>query len=427
MERLIDNNLFHGGLYDVTQPHLVERYNRALAALGIPQTSLSSFSIDATGYSPEIAEELGDEHYLDPNQVNRRFIILSPAQANLPVVHASFSSTTDVMHEFFQANARQLQAITLKDVLFGEIDDDVFRVDNLQDVISVKRAEFQIRTGDGMISKAGHLVSLIDRFETEPDSWRDNDLLTDLIDHAKTCGDVRKTDFVPRHVRFTHDSFWTRHFNGLYVFHEDGGAIVVGRDGKTGDIEDAGPLKRYISLSSPRTVYKFLWDSGRIEALNRTWLARSGLIDRRLEQYVRRAITLTDPDQELVYLDPLWVKNWIHKNLDDLSDDGIFPFLTKLQRFTANGRESDLGNTPADLRFLAIRAKPGHPQRVLINRLISEYVPFDNIVRFMVNKEAFYEDYRTFNDNYRDYVVHSIMSTYVPDKSAFWELHFDQE
>ncbi len=46
-----------------------------------------------TGFSPEIAEELGDRDYLDPLRVNRRFIILTPEQENLPVVHTSFFPT----------------------------------------------------------------------------------------------------------------------------------------------------------------------------------------------------------------------------------------------------------------------------------------------------------------------------------------------
>jgi hypothetical protein len=59
-----------------------------------------------TGFSPEIAEELGDIQYLDPNGVNRRFIILTPEQENLPVVHTQFSNTAGLMHEFFDGNRR---------------------------------------------------------------------------------------------------------------------------------------------------------------------------------------------------------------------------------------------------------------------------------------------------------------------------------
>ena len=82
MKELIEQGLLFGGLKRIEEPHLRDRYNRALAALRLAPTALASFHIDATGYSPEIAEERGDETYLDPRGVNRLFIILSPEQRN---------------------------------------------------------------------------------------------------------------------------------------------------------------------------------------------------------------------------------------------------------------------------------------------------------------------------------------------------------
>ncbi|MBU2487309.1 MAG: hypothetical protein KKG78_19715, partial [Alphaproteobacteria bacterium] len=87
MKRLVENELIYGRLLPVAEPHLVARYNKALRAFGLPETTLETFRIDMTGFSPEIAEELGDVQYLDPNGVNRRFIVLTPEQENLPVVH----------------------------------------------------------------------------------------------------------------------------------------------------------------------------------------------------------------------------------------------------------------------------------------------------------------------------------------------------
>ena len=76
-----------------------------LVAFGLPETKLAEFDIDITGFSPQVAAELGDPDYLDPLKVNRRFIILTPEQDSLPVVHTSFSNTAGLMHEFFAAKA----------------------------------------------------------------------------------------------------------------------------------------------------------------------------------------------------------------------------------------------------------------------------------------------------------------------------------
>jgi hypothetical protein len=103
MKRLLEAELIYGRLLPVDEPHLIERYNKALTASACPRTKLKSFEHrhdrlfagDCRG-----ARRLRD--YLDPNRVNRRFIILTPEQVNLPVVHTSFSNTAALMHEFFR-------------------------------------------------------------------------------------------------------------------------------------------------------------------------------------------------------------------------------------------------------------------------------------------------------------------------------------
>ena len=132
MNLLRASELIYGRLLKVEQPHLIERYNKALAAFGLKPTKLESFEIDRTGFSPQVADELGDPHYLDPNEVNRRFIILTPAQADLPVVHTAISNTSQQVHEFFAKNNRAIDALTIKDVIYGEIEDSVASVENIE-------------------------------------------------------------------------------------------------------------------------------------------------------------------------------------------------------------------------------------------------------------------------------------------------------
>ena len=54
---LRDNALIYGRLLPVEEPHLIERYNKALKAFGLKPAKLKSFEIDRTGFSPQIAEE----------------------------------------------------------------------------------------------------------------------------------------------------------------------------------------------------------------------------------------------------------------------------------------------------------------------------------------------------------------------------------
>ena len=68
MDLLRDSELIYGRLLRVEEPHLIERYNKALAAFGLKPTKLTSFEIDRSGFSPEIAEELGDPHISTPTR-----------------------------------------------------------------------------------------------------------------------------------------------------------------------------------------------------------------------------------------------------------------------------------------------------------------------------------------------------------------------
>ena len=68
MKRLEESKLIFGRMMRVSEPHLIERYNQALKGFGLKQTKLNSFRIDMTGFSPEVADELGDRQYLDPER-----------------------------------------------------------------------------------------------------------------------------------------------------------------------------------------------------------------------------------------------------------------------------------------------------------------------------------------------------------------------
>ena len=155
MDLLQENDLIYGRLLTVDEPHLIERYNKALAAFGEKPTKLKKFDVDKTGFSPEIAKEKDNFDYLDPNGVNRRFIILTPAQAELPVVHTAFSNTDELMYEFFAGNSRAINATTIKDVIFGEIEDSVSEVDDIEDLLSHQAGRVPRHVGERHAGQGG--------------------------------------------------------------------------------------------------------------------------------------------------------------------------------------------------------------------------------------------------------------------------------
>ena len=425
MERLIEHQLRYGGLLEIAQPHLIERYNAALASFGVPATELDRFSIDATGYSPEVAEELGNAQYLDPNGVNRRFVILTPAQAHLPIVSINFSSTIDIFRAFFRENAEALQILTLKDAVYGELDNSTYRVDDLADVLSIKHVQFRLATVNALLDKARRLEDLIDRFHTGRDSWMDDELIENMLELARECGDVRTNRIVPRQLTFRQRSFWTRHHDGLYVFNDsDGKTVVIGPGDRDVRAEGVAHFEQYIPISEPDEVYRYLKATGRLESFNPVWLERSGVLERRVDYLVKRAIAEDEEHLDLVGLDSNWERNWVRENLDDLTEDGVFQFLNRMRQRAADGARVDVDDLHAPHRFLVVRARPDHDEAELVNRLISEYLGFDFLTRFIVNKEGFYRDFESYPTRFGDYVVHTVTRTFFPDKEGFWRRMF---
>jgi hypothetical protein len=418
VELLRANELIYGRLLPVEEPHLIQRYNKALKAFGLKPTELEKFDIDRTGFSPQIAEELDDPHYLDPNQVNRRFIILTPAQADLPVVHTAFSNTSQLVYEFFAKNSRAIDALTIKDVIYGEIEDSVSRVEDIEDLISINQVEFRVLSAEDVLGKASELATLVDRLKQEPDAWRDNKMLERMVELAKVTGDIRENALVPDQVIFRHNAFWTSHFGGLYVFIDKDMTTVISDPAAPGFRRSRPWQVSYLSIRDADRVFRFLASTGRIELPRASWIETSNYLEHRAEMAIGALIRDAEPDVDPGKFDRVWLQTWIHGHAELINKDGTFPFLNAAKREIAQLGQLKIEEVNPQHRFLVIRAKPDHPDAWLTNRLISDFVPSDFVSRYVFNKQGFYKDYEGFGEAWRRHVVNTLKTTYLKDKEA---------
>jgi hypothetical protein len=419
MDLLRDNELIYGRLLPVSEGHLIERYNKALIAFGLKPTKLSSFEIDRTGFSPQVAEELGDYQYLDPNEVNRRFIILTPDQIDLPVVHTAFSNTGQLVYEFFAKNSRVIDALTIKDVIFGEIEDSVTKVEDIEDLLSINQVEFRVLSAEDVLGKATELATLTDRLKQEPDAWRDSEMLARMVELAKVTGDIRENALVPDQVIFRHNAFWTSHFGGTYVFVDPQSTVVISNPSAPGFRRSRPWQVSYLAANDADRVFQFLAESGRIELPRASWLETSGYLEHRAEMAIRALIRDNAPKADLGKADKVWLQTWIARNADLINKDGAFPFLNATKREIAQSGHVKIDEVFPQHRFLIVRAKPDHPDAWLTNRLISDFVPSDFVSRYVFNKQTFYRDYEGFTEAWRRQVVDILKTTYLKDKDAF--------
>ncbi|MEM8750732.1 MAG: DUF6638 family protein [Pseudomonadota bacterium] len=416
MKRLEESELIYGRMMRVSDPHMVARYNQALSGFGLPNTKLTDFRIDMTGFSPEVADELDDRQYLDPHGINRRFIILSPAQIELPVVHTAFSNTGQLMHQFFEANARAINALTIKDVLYGEIDDPVLEPHDIEDLLAIEQVEFKVFTGANLADQAIKLRTLMDRLRKEPDAWRDDELLNDMVSMAQATGDIRTNELVPKEVLFRHNTFWSSHFGGVYVFIDEDQTTVIGDSDAPGFRRSRPWQVSYIDRKDRELVWRFLIETGRVQPPRGSWIERSGYIDHRMEMLITMLAFVDDPDDHHEPSDPRWVKRWINDHTDLVEREGTLPFLNWAKRVYENWANIDLDEIDARGRFILSRATPGREDTWLVNRLISDYVPFDFLTRYVFNKPAFYKDYEGWHKGLKKHTVKTIKRRYLDRK-----------
>lgn len=415
----LDADLTADRLLPVDEPHLVGRYNKALQAFGLPPTKLGHFTIDRSGFSPEVAAELGDPQYLDPNAVNRRFIILTPAQGELPVVHTAFSNTSQLLREFFTSNARAIDALTIKDVIYGEIEDSVAEVASIEDLLSISQVDFRVLSAEDVLGKAAELGRLVDRLRQEPDAWRDDAMLARMVELAAVTGDIRENALVPDQVIFRHNAFWTSHFGGVYVFIDTGKTTVVCDPAAPGFRRSRPWAVSYLSVRDPAAVWDFLAATGRVELPRASWLEASGYLEHRAEMVIRALVGESQPGREIGAADRIWLQTWIASHADAITAEGSFPFLNTVKRSVAQEGRLRVEDVEPAKRFLVARGRPDHADAWLVNALIVEFVPSDFVSAYVFNKTLFARQYEAWPAARRADVVGFLKSSYLRNKDAF--------
>ena len=254
--RLIEKGLMFGNLVAVDNPALVERYNRALKHLIGKATRLTEFHIDLSGYSPEVGDALNDLSYLNPNGMNRQFILLTTAQKDAPLLNAKFSTSRGILVRFIEENEAQLFALTARDAVAGELENTVFALTAPAQLFDMRSVRVSADTTGQIVKGAEEMGALIGRFRTEDEAWYDDTLISDMIDLAKTTGDITRNPVTLKEQSFDQGNFWTSHFGGVYVFRTlpHPAAISIGSKSALGAL----PVPHVFDLGDRNQLAKFL-------------------------------------------------------------------------------------------------------------------------------------------------------------------------
>lgn len=201
---------------------LVEHYNAALAAIGVPKTARSSFHVDAAGYSPELAGEFGDPLYLSPGVLRAHALIVAVEQLGAPLVHPGLGFAADAYRSVTAAARREISRITLREPLIGEARDPGTHLSAPRQLADLSHVEIRFRTPGGLLRAAKRLEALKEEFLHSDRRWLDDDFMHEM---AELAGEIRDLgalshDFsASSHVL---GPFYAAAFGGSYVLEEPG-------------------------------------------------------------------------------------------------------------------------------------------------------------------------------------------------------------
>ncbi len=411
MKRLIEKGLMFGNLVPVESPALVERYNRALKKLTGKVTALPDFHIDISGYSPEVGDELGDHHYLNPNGMNLQFILLTTDQQSAPLLQPKFSTTRGILRQFIAANEAQLFALTARDAVVGEVDNGIFALDRAEQLFDIRRVTVTADTTGAHLAEAEKLGNLIDCFRKEPDAWYDDVLIADMIGLAKKTGDVMRHPVRLKNTEVPQPNFWTAHFGGIYIFRDvKYPAAIVSQS-----VEPLGLLPiPQIGLANRNEIAKFLEVNELAEPIVKARDADAGAILRQKMDFilVDAAASAGIDFGTGSRRDLRAIANTLGSKLPP-----EFTALAALLRWVEVGGAWPRITSEHPAYFYSLRATP-RSDRDLVNRLLAELSPLDVRQLFILHKDLFYRLYSGWSDAKKDFVASYLEREYQIDKAG---------
>ncbi|PCD77911.1 DUF6638 family protein [Pseudothioclava arenosa] len=421
MKRLIEKGLMFGNLVRVDAPALVERYNRALRHLGKPQTTQTEFHIDISGYSPEVGDEFGDHLYLNPNGVNRQFILLSTEQKSAPLLNATFSMERAILRSFIEENEAQLFSLTARDAVAGELEDTVYELSSPARLFDIKTMVVVADTAGNHVAEAEKLGALVERFRTEPDAWFDDVLIADMIGLAKKTGDVTRNPVRLKATRFETQDFWSSHFGGVYVFRSlpHPAAICMGDRLALGAL----PIRYVFGVEQRNEIAKFLQINELVEPIVGARGFDAGAVLRQKMDFI-----LVEAAARLGLNPGDGSRRELRRVAQDLGErlPPEFQALAALLRWKEAGGPWPRIDSRHPAYFYTLRAAEG-PQKALVNQLLSELSPLDVRQLFICHKALFYRLYADWPEAKKAYVADFLEREYQIDKAGVREALFGAE
>jgi hypothetical protein len=264
----------------------------------------------------------------------------------------------------------------------------------------------------GHVADAGKLAKLIDRFRQEPDGWRDDLLVAEMITLAKKTGDVTRVPISLPVMTFKQDNFWTSHFGGVYIFRDVRFAAAI----SSLDWRSLGevPVAQVMDLTHRNQIADWLERNNLVEPIVQARGTDGAAILRQKMDFIlvdaadRLGLDLGDARRTEL-------RKIAYRLGSSLPEE--FLGLAALLRWVEAGGPWPKITSEHPAYFYTLRAKAGK-DRDLVNMLLSELSPMDVRQMFIVHKELFYVQYATWSERKKTYVADFLAREYQVDREG---------
>ncbi len=408
MEKLRAAGLFGGGLVPLSGS-LVRRYNECLALLGVSPTKLKIFSVDGIGWSPEVALEKKDNFYLNSGEANVNAIVISPDQNERAVHMPSHSFDKDVMRAIFAAYGKEIRDITKDSAAIAHLDQNIDALYEPFDLLRYNTIVIRFSILHDLDKRKVEQEALVALFNAK-NNFIDREIHKELLQTAKTYGDLRLRKLALESISFKVSSFYTRAFGGVFVLKEFIKPILV--------FEDEEMFKNATSNTAHDVLLYHIHHEELIETLVKHLI---------LEKNLNKAMKTTRYSRIKNHRFAKHIKKKEHSlkeilNSHFLSKKYLSQLDLEVQKKISGveiyfqklivDKHLKIGDYVDKQYFKALHEPHSSLQeeeKELIWKLLCKIIPNDPLHLYWYDKEAFYSAYTDWDTAYQDWVIDCIL------------------
>ena len=411
MDKLIKANLYRSELIPVSGK-LVDRYNKCLVKLGFTKTNLTSFTIDGIGWSPEISVEKNDTFYLNNGEANPHAILITPLQKGIPIYNPFHSFDVELMKLVFRTHAKKIQNITRDSALCLDFDQNIDVFYEPLDVLKYKDIVVNFHLIDNLEQAKKEQLKLIETFNSDT-NFIDENLHQQLINSAKKYGDLRERDISLAPITYISDSFYTKAFGGVYLLRNFIKPILVfeNKEAYNEAINDTMHDVLMFHISQPELVTQ-LREHVIIEC-DLTKEVNTKRYDRIKKFIFGEALKETQHPVNDILKDKMLFKSYLNK-IDIKTRKKVMSVERYLEKKQINNDLIIKDIVDEELYFSLHKPhsslRPNHQD--LIWKLLINIAPKDVLYWYWYDKEDFYENFKTWEDSKKDWVVETICNNF---------------